>query len=197
MCSRGLCINVRRPAQPKPQQCCLSWDVNETSCCDLVGYKWSEAISIQLDGCSLSKIQGFSRLLQKQHLLWLLDVIFWLVSRHVAAHWIWILVVWRKNPMCDPYARDAAKPDDSCSGTTWRNQCTTAAQASWLGFALLHLCMIEGYGSCEPVALSHLSAFMHPCLCHYSRVIRDTDQAAESNVFHLPQDGFFLNWCFS
>lgn len=200
MCSRGLCINARRLAQSKPQQCCLSWDVNETSCCDLVGYKRSEAISIQLDGCSLSNIQGFSLLLQKQHLLWLLDVIFWLVSRHVAAHWTRILVVWRKNPMCDPSARDAAKPDDSCSGPTWRKQCTTAAQASWPGFALLHLCMIEGYGSCY-VNLLHSAIFKS--LCFPARVvtragwrmIRDTDQAAKSDVFQSPQDGFSLNWC--
>lgn len=182
------CPNAWRLAQPKPQRCCLSWDVNKTSCCDLVGYKWSEAISIQLDGCSQSKTQGSSLLLQKQHRLLLLDVIFWHASHHVAAHWTWILVVWRKNPMCDPSARDAAKPDDSCSGTTWRNLCMTAAQASWRGFALLHLCMIEGYGSCYVNLL-------HSALFKSWRVIRDTDLAAKSDGFQSPQDGFSLNWC--
>lgn len=36
---------------------------------------------------------------------------------------------------------------------------------------------------------------MRPCLCHHWRVTRDTDQAAKSDVFQLPPDGFSLNWC--
>lgn len=42
--SRGWCINIQWRAQHKPQQSCMSRDLNETSCRDLPAYKWSEAI---------------------------------------------------------------------------------------------------------------------------------------------------------